>query len=267
MHNHKLGIIGLGNLGISLSRLLIRNGFGNHLLVSDKNLDNPYLKSGFWTATNSEVINKSDIIFLCIKPNNIKDVINEINDDYHLDYDKLIISTAAGVDIEYIEKKLKGDFYPIMRLMPNIPIEISEGSIIYYGNNSIISNHELDLKHILRGPEFIEVKDEKLIDVGTILNGSMPAFLAHISDIYLKLGVHLGFNEKEFREIFISTLKGTGSMIENKEPEEIIKSVCSPNGVTEKGIKFLKENRIDDILNKSIFNSLKHLESIKKKLD
>ena len=102
MKNLKLGVIGMGYLGKALTRNLINNGCGDNLIISDINKD---ISTILPINNNKYVINESNILFLTVKPNNIKEILTEIEENG--DQNKLIISTIAGVQIEYIEKILR----------------------------------------------------------------------------------------------------------------------------------------------------------------
>ena len=101
----KIGIIGTGNMATSLIK-----GFQsqkkNKIYCFD--LDSKKLSffkkaGGVKIATNNkEVVEKSEIIFLCVKPNSVSIVLEEIKKT--LTPKKLFVSIAAGVKISYIEK-------------------------------------------------------------------------------------------------------------------------------------------------------------------
>ena len=147
-----IGIIGVGNIGSSLARLIIRNGYGNKLSLSD-NTKEP------WLISNEKNIKTSDILFIAVKPNDMADVLKDIRK--HSDHeDKLIISTAASVPISYMEKQLESENYPIVRIMPNYPINIGAGVITYYANNNVHQNNISALSNLLDGPYLYPVKNE-----------------------------------------------------------------------------------------------------------
>jgi pyrroline-5-carboxylate reductase len=126
-----------------------------------------------------------------------------------------------------------------------------------------MKEHEF-LRSVLRGPKLIEVKEEDLLDLSTVLTGSMPAFISQIVKIHLDCFKPI-FNEKDAKELYLLTLEGTLEMLKNYSPEEIIKNVSSPGGVTEKGIKNLEQKNIGKIIQNSIWESTKSLMEIKEK--
>src|SRR5271154_7252722 len=67
---------------------------------------------------NSEAVKNADIIFLCVKPQVVADVVREIRT--HVRHDQLLISVAASVPTDMIERGLEKDV-PGVRAMPNTP--------------------------------------------------------------------------------------------------------------------------------------------------
>jgi len=245
----KIGIIGAsGNLGNALKNLFLLNGYKNSLLLSDK------ISEDVIENSNEDVIENSNILFLCVKPKDMKEVLEQFKDKK----DKLIISCVASVSTSNIKKNTQN--LKIARIMPNLPIAYGKGAITYFSND-LDDKDLLFLEKILKGPMLLKVNDENLIDVSTILTGSMPAFIAKIAENHLIFGEKFGFTKEESLKLYSSTVEGTLEMLKNNSSEKIISNVCSPGGVTEKGIKFLKNNKLDSIILDSLlisYNSLKN---------
>jgi pyrroline-5-carboxylate reductase len=246
----KVGIIGSqGNLGSSVTNLLLKNGFGNRLFLSDiKGYNN-----------NSHVINKSNVLFLCVKPKDIGNVLSKIKKN-----NQIIISCIAGVNLNDIEMSLNTSRNNVIfRCMMNLPIGLGEGTITYIGNQNVRMNHYQILNKLLQGPKMVLVENESLIDVSTILTGSMPAFISYLSQEIIRFGVNHGFGEMESKELYCETVKGTMNMLLEKSTQQIIREVSSPNGVTEKGIVKLRDSQIKDILHETLLSSLNQIKRLK----
>ena len=96
-----LGFIGCGNMACALIKSM---SHGNKIISSDTNKEKLQkaekelnIKT---TDSNTELVNKSGVIFLCIKPKDIPTVLEEIRG---IIGDKIIVSIAAGVKIRSIE--------------------------------------------------------------------------------------------------------------------------------------------------------------------
>lgn len=73
------------------------------------------------TTSNKETVNKSDVLFLAVKPHIIPFVLDEIGPD--IEDRHLIVSCAAGVTISSIEK---------VGLLPNIPLFIQFYNLAFF---------------------------------------------------------------------------------------------------------------------------------------
>lgn len=261
-----IGIIGAGNIGLSLAKLLIKNGYGNQLILSDINKDLRFMNTGLWISDNNRLIKRSDVIFITVKPKQVKAVINDINNMTN-NHDKFIVSAAAGTSLKYIEKNLEPFDYPIVRIMPNLPISLGYGAITYYPNKNVNEDNLFFLTSIFKGPYLLKVKNENLLNTSTILTASMPAFMTFIANEYINFGIREGFTKDEATQLYAETLKGTAELLKNNYglPDEIIKKVATPNGVTEQGLEKLAQHR--SAFASSAYASYNYLQSIKKQLD
>src|SRR5665811_1860149 len=96
-----IGVIGAGNLGSHLTGLFCRNKANNFITISDQSdikANHLAAKYGLNSSDNKDNIHESDIIFLAVKPVDMKDVCESIKDvtENNICNKKLIVSTAAG---------------------------------------------------------------------------------------------------------------------------------------------------------------------------
>lgn len=69
-------------------------------------------------SSNKEVVKKSEIVILAVKPDQVKSVLNEIRNE--IDVQKhLVISIAAGIKMDVYERELPRNT-KIVRVMPNV---------------------------------------------------------------------------------------------------------------------------------------------------
>ena len=76
------------------------------------------------TSDNRAAAKKADVILLCVKPQTVGQVVDEIRTE--LNDKTLLISIAASVPTDYIERRLKGKV-PVIRAMPNTPSVVGAG--------------------------------------------------------------------------------------------------------------------------------------------
>ncbi|MBR1735958.1 MAG: NAD(P)-binding domain-containing protein, partial [Firmicutes bacterium] len=101
-----IGFIGGGNMGSAIIGGIINKGLfsGGNVTVSDISEENlGRLKENYSvnTTKDNNAAAKCDIVFLCVKPNMIADVIGGIKDS--VNEKTIIVSIAAGKTIGEIE--------------------------------------------------------------------------------------------------------------------------------------------------------------------
>ena len=81
------------------------------------------------TLDNKEVVEFSDVIYLAIKPQFYKGVLEEIKDV--VTPAQIIVTIAPGKKLEWMAEKLGGGL-KIIRTMPNTPAMVKEGMITIF---------------------------------------------------------------------------------------------------------------------------------------
>ena len=132
MEKTDIHIIGLGNLGSAFLEGLETSNTEHSIKVYELNTDvletyeKKYPKNEYF---NSFVEFKSGVLILCVKPQSINEIFNQIKDRIHDDV--LICSPIAGLEIDHIEKSISNK---IIRIMPNLLISNNKGFIPYAKN-------------------------------------------------------------------------------------------------------------------------------------
>ena len=123
----KLGFIGTGNMASAIMGGIIKNQIipANDIIGADvMEAGRERVKEQFKiqvTADNHEVINRSDIVILSVKPQFYAEVIAEIKDDVR--EDQIIITIAPGKTLAWLKEQF-GKNVKIVRTMPNTPAQV-----------------------------------------------------------------------------------------------------------------------------------------------
>lgn len=247
----KIGFIGTGNMATALIRSMKNN---NKIISGDKN-EEKLQKAGKelgikTTKDNNDVAKSSEIIFLCAKPDNIKEILQEIKPNTE---NKIIVSIAAGIKIKFIENII-GKNKKIIRVMPNLNCAVEEMAAAFSCNKNIGANEKESIKNLLNKAGLaLEVEEEK-IDAVTALSGSGPAFIAYILNAFAEAGEKQRLSREISYELALQTLFGTAKLLKETEekPVSFIKRVASTKGTTEAGLKVMENSEISLIIKKTI---------------
>lgn len=238
----KYGFIGCGNMGGALASAVAKSGA--MVLLSDPNADRAMEladRIGAKISSNVEIALTADFIVLGVKPQVLRDVLTVIKATLKDRRDPYtFVSMAAGVTISTIE-----DFVgnrPIIRIMPNSPVEIGEGLILYTTNDLVSSEAENEFLASFAPAGTISKLDEKLIDAASAVSGCGPAFAYMFISAMADGGVRSGLPRQTAIEYAARTLLGSAAMVleTGRHPEVLKDAVCSPAGSTIEGVATLE---------------------------
>ncbi len=241
----KYGFIGCGNMGGALIRAASKAVGGDCLMVSDgftEKRDEIAREVGAIASTNAEIAAECDYIFLGVKPQMMKDMLFDIRSTLlNRDSRFVLVSMAAGMSTATITEMAGGN-YPIIRIMPNLPVSVGEGMILYCAENVSLAeeNSFLDL---MKFSGKLTKLSEGLIDAGSAVSGCGPAFVCLFAEAMADAGVQCGLPRAKALEMAEQTLLGTAKLlIESCENPAVLKdAVCSPGGTTIAGVHALEE--------------------------
>jgi pyrroline-5-carboxylate reductase len=243
MSSYRLGFIGAGKLAGSVIRGLMRAKFcpPREIVVSEPNEQTrAALQSDIGvhlTAENAEVAEKSEVVFLGVKPALVLPVLRELS--AHLQ-NKVVISLAGGVRISSMENTANARF---MRALTNTPSAICRAATgIARGSRTTTEDVDLTTKIFGAIGVVVEV-DENQIDAVTALSGSGPAFVYTVIEALAAGGTKMGLSADVALQLAAQTVLGAAQlMIESKmSPEELVKMVVTPGGTTAAGLAVMEK--------------------------
>lgn len=261
----KIMFIGAGNMASAIVSGILKSKIclPHDIVLFDKNEEqySKFNESCTKALTIKDGIENSSHIFFSVKPQNIKEILNDIKD---LDLsDKIFISICAGVTIDSISNIIGND-KKVIRTMPNTPLMIGEGVTALCRNN-YVSDDEFDfVSSLFSSSGFTAELDETEINRITAITSSSPAyvylFAKSILDGASKMGIH---NEKTL-EMICKTIIGSAKMIlaTQKPLDELISMVKSPNGTTEKALNVFDENDFSEIIYKAMLACAKRADEL-----
>lgn len=245
--NRKIGIIGCGNMGRAmLSALLKSSDISNDdIIVSTKRENSAEkIRNDFkvkTTLVNSEVAEKSNILFLAVKPHFFKEVIEEIKDK--INNDTIIISIAAGITISQIEEWFGKDI-KLVRTMPNTPALVGEGMSAICPNKNITSDELNYVGKLYNSFGKYEILEEKDFHAFIALCGSSPAYIFMFIEAMADAGVKLGIPRAKAYKLVEQSVLGSAKLAleTGKHPGVLKDEVCSPSGTTIDAVIDLERN-------------------------
>lgn len=231
-------------MGGAIAEAVSKAETGNNILLSDNCTEKAKelaKKIGAKVSDNCEIAKTANIIFLGVKPQILESVINEIKEILSKRTDALVVSMAAGITI----KKIEGYFdceLPIVRIMPNTPVSVGEGMVLYTPNQKVSEEQLQQFTSAMKLSGKLDKISENLIDAASALSGCGPAFVYMFIEALADGAVSCGLQRDKAISYAAQTLIGSASLLisSNKHPEELKDAVCSPGGSTIMGVKALE---------------------------
>lgn len=240
------GFIGTGNMGEALISGMIKAKFINPNKIMAFDVDEKRINAIMKNykikkaKDNLQLSSQCNPIILCVKPQSLKEVIEEISEN--LDGSKLVVSIAAGVPLYAIESYARKQLRMI-RVMPNIAVTVREGATAISPGG--LANEE-DIK-LVEGifncvGKTITV-DESLMDAVTGLSGSGPAYIFLVIEALIEAGIYLGMSRNQSSILTTQTVLGSIRLLleSGEHPAILREKVTSPGGTTAVGLYKLEQ--------------------------
>ena len=210
---------------------------------------------------NAKAVQGADIIFICVKPQTVQEVLEEIRP--HISSGQLVISVAASVPTRQIESVL-GVETAVVRAMPNTPCAIGAG-MTGLCRGRYVSAEEIALASSLFDVVGkTVVVDEKYMDAVTGLSASGPAFIYIILESLAEAGVKVGLPRDVATLLAAQTTMGAAKVVlETGDHPALLKdAVTTPAGCTIDGIMELEEGKLRVTLIKAVVKATQRAKEL-----
>lgn len=252
-----IGFLGAGNMGGAILDGILKKKFSDakRIFVSRKNpeaLINFCHERGVNPcASNIELVEKSDILVLGIKPQQMTSVLEEIKVPLQ-EKKPILISLLAGTEIKQIEK-ITGPLR-IVRVMPNLNAKIGESMTGLCFHPSLSDPNKAHVTELFQClGKTLEI-EENQFSIFTALAGSSPAFIFILIEALAMAGVKEGMTKKDARMVATQAVLGSAKnvMQSDTHPMAMVDAVCSPGGTTIAGVASLEEDSFTATLMRAV---------------
>ena len=260
---HKIAIIGGGNLGSAIAEGLIAANFTQpeNIIITKRNiasLDSLKSRGVVVTNNNHEAIAQASYVILAVKPFQIKEILEQLKPGLHPQQHTLV-SVITGIWMKDIQEIVGNDF-SIFRAMPNTAIAIQQSMTCICSSQATDAGSEfiVNLFNQLGKTVFIE---EKLMDAATVLAACGTAYAMRFIRANIQGGIEIGFSAQTASLIAAQTVKGAAELLlqKNTHPEQEIDKVTTPKGCTIAGLNEMEHQGFSSSLIKGIVTSYKKI--------
>ena len=241
----KIGFIGYGSIGKMLVTGFLSSGIAQKdLAISNRNSEKlkdfklKYEQVEIF-ADNKSLADKCSMIFLCVKPLDVPNVLKEIKSS--LDENTHIISVAACVTLDNVESALPST--KITKVIPSITSEVGEGISLICHNKYVTKEDAPRVELLLGAISTVKIINENDFEAAADLTSCAPGLIAAIFQEFVEAGLrHSSLSRQEAESMVVSTLFGTSKLLmeTGMSFDETIQRVATKGGITEEGVKILR---------------------------
>lgn len=242
MKKYTLGFIGCGNMGGALVQAAAKSLNGDTIAVCDfdrAKVEKFEKTCGVVGTSAKDIAENAKFVVLAVKPQAMRAAIAEFADVLRGRDDCVAVTMAAGSSIAAIRSYI-GKALPVIRIMPNTPVAVGAGMILYALADVDESAEKEFLNAFAKAGSFDKIPEEK-IDGGSALSGCGPAFVYAFAEALADGAVECGVPRDKAALYAAQTLLGAAEMLlEYGHPADLKDAVCSPGGTTIAGIHALE---------------------------
>lgn len=190
----------------------------------------------------AEGIRGSDIIVLAVKPQQLREVTQQLAPSLS---GQLLLSIAAGIRATDIARWANSQ--NVVRAMPNTPASIQSGMTGLYALPEVNATRRGQAQSIMDAVgDVLWLENESMLDALTAISGSGPAYVFYFIESLERAAMELGFVAHDARRLSLATFLGASKLAARSEDSasELRAKVTSKNGTTERALLSLDENHV-----------------------
>lgn len=254
----KLGFIGVGHMSQAIILGLIKAEAvaPADILVHGGHLANyqAFAKTnGLQIMTdNQAVVAGADVVILAVKPQQKAAVLADLIDLFQ-EKNKPLFSLLSGVSLADLAA-IVGEQVPVVRVMPNLNVQIKQGITALAANSSAQENALPIAQHLFGMIGSTLPLAEQDFSTFVALAGSAPAFVYLFIDALAHAGVKYGLTKKQAVAIVSQMVAGSAQLVQEstQSPWDLADAVASPGGTTIAGLLALQAAGFEPAITKAV---------------
>ena len=254
LHSVKLGFLGCGRIAQNIIRGYLQHSDipKSHLFISGRNLKKTHRISTElkvqMVSDNEELLEKGSIIFICVKPQDMEEAIQNLK--AHWLPSHTVLSLAAGISFKTL-KKWGLVSSRLIRLMPNTSVSVGQGFLPFCSLTAQASLNSFVEQLLEPLGQVLVLDNEDLLAPATVASASGLAFVLELLQYWLEWLEGEGFSYETAKALAIQTFLGASELCYQKSEKsfsDLQKEIASPKGVTHSGLSAMRELELERIL-------------------
>lgn len=175
-----------------------------------------------------------------------------------------VASMVAGQSIDRLQAELPGT--AVIRFMPNTPIGIGQGMVLYTPSGNVTAEQEALFCGLLSPSARLLKLREEQIDPVTCVTGCSIAYTYLYIEALARHAAEFGVPAEEAFAIAAKSVAGAAelALASGETPQALIDQVCTPGGTSIEGVKTLRREGLEELVERACGASLRRCEELRK---
>ena len=254
----KIGFIGSGYMAENLVKGFVSFLDPKQIFTTDKREEKSQKLSEKYNTIslkhNEELLDVCDIVIIAIKPQDFFVSLEPLCS--HFQKEHIVLSLMAGIKISHIQSVISNT-ENLIKIIPNTPTSVLKGIIgVELAKESFVL--EKLLKNLLSPLGEVVFVTQEEVPSFTVACSSGIGFVYEIMEYWKEWLEEHGFEKKKAEIMVKKTFLGASELCQKdtKTFLELQKQVASKKGVTEEGLKAMREHELERALRVSFEKAL-----------
>ncbi len=228
-----IGIIGYGSMGKMLADKFALSGRNVYVSTRTRGRLESAPRELHICQDNTDTAQVSDIIFVCVRPCDLLNVISGI--DGAAKDDALIVSLNGSVSFEAIRGVTSKK---TAKVIPSVTAEIDRSQTLVTYSDKAGAEDKSRLKDLLSIIGNVIELPENEMGMGSELVSCMPGFIASMFDVVCESAKkHTSIPDDQIVNMVLNTMSATGDLMLQKDMsfKDVVGRVATKGGITEVG--------------------------------
>ncbi len=206
---------------------------------------------------NQDAAYTADIIFICVLPNIVGNVVEELKTT-GVPEDKVVITIAGGIPMAAYDSL--GKQVPVVRALPNPPSQIGKGIAALAFNPYVTNEQKQDIFEIFSClGDYVVVREDL---VNAVMALSSPAIIYMLFQSLVDAGIRAGIDHETSIRIVSQTIIGSMDvwLQRNALPHELLIEASTPGGISIESLYTLEKYAFKAALMDAIDSAIKRAE-------
>jgi len=264
--NHRIAILGTGNIGRALALGLAGGGRIKpaEMTLTRRRLDRiqDLAANGFRVQSdNRDAVRVSDTVILAVEPQELNALLEEISPDL-VPNRHLVISVVSGAGLADIRARVP-EGVTVIRAMPNIAVALGRSMTCLAADPDGAEGLQKCVSLFDSVGLTLAIREEQMVPA-TALSGCGIAFFLRAIRAASQGGIEIGFHPEEALIIAAQTALGAASLAQGggRHPESEIDRVTTPRGCTISGLNQMEHRGFGSAMIRGIVASADKASSL-----